>query len=159
MSRLRIAVLFLLLPVFFGCDLRYPEVVVVNRVDALFEVRNISFNGCRWDTVLAFDEATTPKRCPPGEDKIHFQKMDYSTYCPKLAEEGDIDASTPCEDDDEGDATPNGGEEDEIQSSKPLWFNYQTISVKKADYGGFYIFELSREDMEQDFSAPSPYGH
>ena len=44
-------------------------------------------------------------------------------------------------------------------NEEPNWFNYQTISVKKVDYGGFQVFEITLGDMEQDFSVPGPYGH
>jgi len=59
-----------------GCDLAYPEVVVVNRMGAHVLVRNPSFNGCAWSLVLADGEATPPGRCLPGEDRVHFQKLD-----------------------------------------------------------------------------------
>jgi len=41
----------------------------------------------------------------------------------------------------------------------PVWFNYQTISVKSAGYGSFHTFEVTSDDLEQDFSVPGPYGH
>jgi len=59
-----------------GCDLAYPEVVVVNRTGAHILLRTPSFNGCVWDVVLADGDATTPGRCLPGEDRVHFQKLD-----------------------------------------------------------------------------------
>ena len=41
----------------------------------------------------------------------------------------------------------------------PVWFNYQTISVKSVGYGSSHTFEVTSDDMEQDFSVPGPYGH
>jgi len=41
----------------------------------------------------------------------------------------------------------------------PVWFNYQTTSVKSVGYGSFHAFDVERDDVEQDFSVPGPYGH
>jgi len=41
----------------------------------------------------------------------------------------------------------------------PVWFNYQTASVKSVGYGSAHRFEVTSDDMEQDFSVPGPYGH
>jgi len=116
-----------------GCDNAYPEVVIVNNTREGFLVRNPSFNGCLWTTVLAYGEATSPQRCPPGTDRVHFKKFDATSY-----------RST---------ATDAGSE------TLPLWFNYQTVTAHDANYGDFQSIEIRLEDIEQDFSAPGPYGH
>ena len=36
-----------------GCDFEYPEVVVENQTKDQMLVKNPSFNGCIWSTVLA----------------------------------------------------------------------------------------------------------
>lgn len=41
----------------------------------------------------------------------------------------------------------------------PYWFAYQTVSRRRTATGGFEIFELTADDLEQDFSVPGPYGH
>jgi hypothetical protein len=120
-----------------GCDLEYPEVVVVNQTADPILLKNPSFNGCVWNTVLAYGDATSPERCLPGEDHVHFQKLDVSTY-----------GTT-------SDAGGNAGGE----TTSVLWFNYETVSVKKVGYGEFHRFEVTLDDLEQDFSVPGPYGH
>jgi hypothetical protein len=40
-----------------------------------------------------------------------------------------------------------------------VWFNYQTISIESVGYGSSHTFEVTADDMEQDFSVPGPYGH
>jgi hypothetical protein len=121
-----------------ACDLDYPEVVVVNRAADPILLKNPSLSGCVWNVVLANGIATSPGRCLPGSERIHFQKMDAGTYC-----------------------RPQGADvQDEgLTSSVPVWFNYQTRTTKDLDYGQFYLFELTPDDMEQDFSVPGPYGH
>ena len=59
-----------------GCDLEYPEVVVENQTKDQMLVKYSSFNGCIWSTVLAYGAATSPGRCLPGDDHVHFQKFD-----------------------------------------------------------------------------------
>lgn len=117
-----------------ACDLDYPEVVVVNRISPDIVIRDPGFNGCRWNVTLGYGETTVPKRCLPGEDRVHFKKLDLGDWAEGLAE---ADAETP----------------------EPMWFNYQTITVRKADVGDFRVFEVTADDMEQDFSVPGPYGH
>jgi hypothetical protein len=121
-----------------GCELDYPEVVVVNRTEDPVLLKNPSLSGCVWNVVLANGVATSPGRCLPGSDHIHFQKMDADSYCQRQTADGK----------DEG-----------LESDVPVWFNYQTRTVKSIDYGRFYLFELTPDDMEQDFSVPGPYGH
>ena len=112
-----------------GCGSDYPEVVVVNELDESVLVRDVSFNGCKWDTVLAFGEATSPQSCLAGDDRVHFQKL--------VAVEPDPTAV----------------------DGEPVWFNYQTRSFKRVDNGSFSRFVLTPDDLEQDFSVPGPYGH
>jgi len=120
-----------------GCDFAYPEVVIVNRTSEGLLVRNPSFNGCRWTTVLGYGEATTPGRCLSGADRVHFQKLDVAAYA----------------------AAADGGVASDGGVAAPTWFNYQTVSIKQVDYGDFRVFEITPDDMEQDFSIPGPYGH
>lgn len=121
-----------------GCELDYPEVVVVNRTTDPVLVKNPSISGCVWNVVLANAVATSPGRCLPGSDRIHFQKMDTEASCQPQA----VDVH--------GEA---------LASDVPVWFNYQTRTTKSIDYGHFYLFELVPDDIEQDFSVPGPYGH
>ena len=141
-----------------GCDLEYPEVVVVNQTKDQMLVKNPSFNGCIWSTVLAYGAATSPGRCLPGDDHVHFQKFDAEEYCQQQAADGTIAGICPC---DGGaiEAAPNGGVDSGLVNTVPTWFNYQTISTKHIDYGEFRIFTITLDDMEQDFSVPGPYGH
>lgn len=120
-----------------SCSDLYPEVIVVNRTAEHIQIKRISFNGCVWNEVLGYDDATTPGRCLPGEDRVHFQKFNALAY----AEEQEKN------------------EEEGEETGKPAWFNYQTISVYRADYGDFILILITLDDMEQDFSVPGPYGH
>ncbi len=122
-----VAVTALLAMVLGGCDLAYPEVVIVNGTSPQILIRNASFSGCLWATVLELGEATSPGRCLPGEDRVHFEKLDLAAQ------------------------TPGG--------AAPLWFRYQTISVRSAGYRNFERFEITLDDLEQDFGVPGPYGH
>ena len=146
-----------------GCDVAYPEVVVINRLTETIQIRDISFNGCHWDELLVYDQASTIRRCPPGDDHLHFQKFDGQTYRELLDEydaweiccgenaDGDVDV---------GDFDCASLCEEDIPVSKvPLWFNYQTVSVEKVDCGGFYTFIITSDNIEQDFSVTGPYGH
>ena len=42
-----------------GCDYAYPEVVVVNETTETVQLRNLSFNGCAWEELLAYGEFTS----------------------------------------------------------------------------------------------------
>jgi len=126
-----------------GCDLAYPEVVVVNKTTESMQLRHISFNGCLWDTVLAYGESTAVGECLPGEDRVHFERLNAEAYCQDQAEQ-------------DGDSQRTEGEQ---ETAEPFWFAYQTTSVKEVDYGDFRVFEITLNDMEQDFSVPGPYGH
>lgn len=126
------AALFLALAL-VGCDSAYPEVVVVNTTRDRMLLRDVSFNGCLWSGVLAHGEATSPQRCLPGTDRVHFKKLDAAIN-PEPPESG-------------------------VMAQEPVWFSYQTISEHRTDYGDFTRIELTLTDMEQDFSTPGPYGH
>ena len=141
-----------------GCDLEYPEVVVVNQTKDQMLVKNPSFNGCIWSTVLAYGAATSPGRCLPGDDHVHFQKFDAEEYCQEQAADGTLAGICRC---DGGaiEAAPDGGVDSGLVNTVPTWFNYQTISTKHVDYGEFRIFTITLDDLEQDFSVPGPYGH
>jgi hypothetical protein len=117
-----------------GCDLAYPEVVVVNQTAPHFQLRNLSFNGCLWDTVLAHGESTAPARCLPGDDRVHFERFDAAAYDTRR-------------------------EPDSSEHPVPLWFNYQTRTQYRVGYGEFRVFHITLDDLEQDFSVPGPYGH
>jgi hypothetical protein len=150
-------ILMLVSATLVGCDLVYPEVAVVNKTSDPILIKNLSFNGCVWDTVLANDVATSPGRCLPGEDHIHFQKLDAEEYCQEQAQDGTLAGVCPC--DGGVAASRDGGISEGLVNTVPTWFNYQTVTVKKVDYGNFYLFEITLDDMEQDFSVAGPYGH
>jgi len=139
---------------FSGCDLAYPQVVIVNQTAEAIELRDLSFSGCVWNTVLALGEATPVGRCLPGEDRVHFKKLDAAAYCRAQAEDGTIDGLCACDG-----GAPDAGSKQGLTNAVPTWFNYQTISTKHVDYGEFRIFTITLDDMEQDFSVPGPYGH
>jgi hypothetical protein len=138
-----------------GCDLAYPEVVVVNRTADTLLLRNPSFSGCVWHVVLANGAATSPRRCLPGGDRIHFQRLDAEAYCRDRLADCTLPGATACDAGSEPDAGPDA----EPPGTEPIWFNYQTISAKHVAYGGFYRLEVTVDDMEQDFCIPGPYGH
>jgi hypothetical protein len=139
-----------------GCDLAYPEVVIVNRTGEHVLIKNASFNGCAWDSVLAYGDATAPGRCLPGEDRVHFQKHDAEAYCLEQAEDQTLEGVCPC---DRDRSTADAGVDSGLIDEEPRWFNYRTLSIKSAEYGDFRVFEITLDDMEQDFSVPGPYGH
>lgn len=114
-----------------GCDLVYPEVAVVNRTAASIQLRNPTFSGCAWAAVLAYGEATTLEHCLPGADRIHFEKLELGT--------------------------PSDARSD--ATALPVWFRYQTRSPRQVDYGEQQVFEVTADDLEQDFTLPGPYGH
>jgi hypothetical protein len=137
-----------------GCDLAYPEVVIRNKTCAQLQIANPSFNGCVWSTVLADGSSTLPGRCLPGEDRVHFESFEVASTCGVQAGPEAID---------QGGAHDGGGAGPRIDAGKtnraPTWFNYQTVSVHRVGYGEFHIFEITLDDIEQDFSEPGPYGH
>jgi hypothetical protein len=137
-----------------GCDLAYPEVVVQNQTAETVQLRDVSFSGCSWEGVLAFGEATTPGRCLPGEDRVHFQKLDAAAYCRAQAADGTLDGVCPCAGDAADAETPDG-----LSNAEPMWFNYQTVRSRSVAYGDFRRFEITLTGLEQDFSVPGPFGH
>ncbi|MBI5536958.1 MAG: hypothetical protein HY898_29830 [Deltaproteobacteria bacterium] len=139
-----------------GCDSAYPEVVVVNETDERIMLRELSFNGCLWTGVLAYGESTSPQRCPPGSDRVHFKKLDAAKYCQEQAEAGTIDGKGLCE---SGALLPGTPSDSGPTENVPRWFSYQTISEHAVSYGDFRRIEVTLTDMEQDFATPGPYGH
>ncbi len=134
-----------------GCA--YPEVAIVNHAAEHVLLKDLSFRGCAWASVLAYGEATSPRRCLPGEDRIHFRRLDAASYCRDQAEDGTIEGVCPCE--------PDTGEEVDsgLINVEPNWFAYQTRSTRRVEPGEFYLFEITLDEVEQDFSVPGPYGH
>ncbi|HUU04113.1 MAG TPA: hypothetical protein VM425_21930 [Myxococcota bacterium] len=151
-----IVLLAVLMSLAGGCDLAYPETVVVNKLDQHVLVRSLSFNGCLWNSVLAYGDATSPGRCLPGEDRVHFEKFDAAAYCQEQADDGTIAGVCNCDPDQQPDDNPM---DPGLINEVPIWFNYQTISSFRAGYREFHIFEITSDDIEQDFSVPGPYGH
>jgi len=137
---------------FNSCKMAEPEVVIVNKIAPEVLVRNPSFNGVVWNTVLRYGEATKPDRCLRGEGTVHFQKFDAHYYCRRQSEYGLIDSLCIC------DSSWMSTDTDVI-STTPIWFNYKTIKSVVATFGGFQAIELTADDIEQDFSVPGPYGH
>jgi hypothetical protein len=137
---------------FSACQMVEPEVVVINKISPRILVRNPSFNGVVWNTILSYGEATSPRQCLRGEGRVHFQKFDAYTYCRHQAEYGLIDSICMCD-------TSWLSNDTDVISQTPLWYNYQTIAATDAVYGSFHVIELKLDDMEQDFSVPGPYGH
>lgn len=137
---------------FCSCQMVEPEVVIVNKIAPEVLVRNPSFNGVVWNTVLRYGEATAPDRCLRGDGTVHFQKFDAHKYCRSQVEYGLIDSLCMCD-------SSWISHDTDVISSTPLWFNYKTIKSTDATYCGFQVIELTAEDMEQDFSVPGTYGH
>lgn len=137
-----------------GCDLEYPEVVIANKTAEHLELRNPSFSGCVWERVLGYGETTSVARCLPGSDRVYFQKLDVAAYCRQQAPGSAVAAA--CSGDAGGEVAPA-----EVGQGLaiPTFFNYRTVSVKRVELGEFRVFEVTLDDMEQDFSVPGPYGH
>lgn len=135
-----------------SCDCLQPEVVIVNKTAEHILIRNPCFNGIVWNTVLAYGEATPPRRCMDGPGKVHFQKFDAFEYCRGQKEDGTIDSLCSC--DPVSDSIDSG-----LINTTPFFFNYQTLSTIDAVGNGYIVIELKLDDMEQDFSVPGPYGH
>jgi hypothetical protein len=140
-----------------GCELAYPEVAIVNQTADPVLIRNPAFNGCVWNTVLAHGISTSPARCLPGDGHVHFQRLDAVKYCQEQAADGTLSGVCPCD----GGAVPSrdGGVSEGLVNPVPTWFNYRTIAVEHVGYGEFHLVAITLENVEQDFSAPGPYGH
>jgi hypothetical protein len=146
-----------IVPLLGGCALDYPEVAVVNRTQDPVLLEKPSFNGCVWNIVLANGESTSPGRCLPGDDHVHFQMLDAAKYCQNQAKDGTLPGVCSC---DGGAASSrDGGIQEGLVNAVPTWFNYQTIAIEHVEYGHFYRFEITLDAIEQDFSVPGPYGH
>ena len=135
-----------------SCERFQPEVIVVNKTSEHVLIRNPCFNGCVWDIVLAYGEATSPRRCLDGPGKVHFQKFDAFEYCRAQKKDGTIDSLCSCD-------IAHSPVDSGLINTTPFFFNYQTISTIDAEGGGCITIELKLNDMEQDFSVPGPYGH
>ena len=136
-----------------SCFYREPEVVIVNKIGEQVLIRNPSFNGTVWNTVLKYGEATSPRECLPGRDRAHFQKFDPYTYSRTQVEYDLLDSLCFC------DSIEIVLKDSSVISATPLWFNYQTVSEKRASRGDFLVVEITSGNIEQDFSAAGPYGH
>lgn len=134
-----------------GCDLAYPEVIVVNDTSPEVLLRKVSFNGCLWEGVLAYGEATSPGRCLAGEDRVHFEKLDARAYAREQATEGMLDdcGYPGCE------PVPS----EERPDPESIWFAYRSTSTLSAEWGGLHRIEIRLDAIEQDFAVPGPYGH
>lgn len=150
---IRAAVLAAAVAALDGCDLAYPEVVVVNRAGPAVLIRNPSFNGCLWEAVLADGEATAPGFCLPGADRVHFRKLDVAAWCREQVEDGVLDGICLCE------GVPTEPVDPALIDELPRWFAYRTVVVHQVDYGDRVIIELTLAEAEQDFDVPGPYGH
>jgi hypothetical protein len=139
-----------------ACDELYPEVIVINEIGDEVLVRDISFSGCLWDEVLAYGEASSPGRCLPGEDRIHFARFDAKSYCLEQVDDDTIPELCACDPEDQPEEDPL---ETGLVNETPQWFNYQTLTLYRAGSGDLVVVRLTLEDMEQDFSVPGPYGH
>lgn len=149
--------LVLVFTLFLGsCEAFYPEVIVINEIGEAVLVRDISFNGCLWDEVIAYEEATSPGRCLAGADRVHFARIDATSYCRDQVDDGTIPELCFCDPEDEPD---DGPMDPGLINETPEWFNYQTITEYRAETGDLLIVRLVSEDMEQDFSVTGPYGH
>ena len=135
-----------------SCQMADPEIVIVNTIAEDVMVRDPSFGGTVWNTVLRYGEATSPRRCLRGEFRVHFKKIALHDYCRNQARYGMVDSLCMC------DSAWNSSDTGVIGAT-PDWYNYQTISTNEAGFGDFLIVKLTGGDMEQDFSVPGPYGH
>lgn len=132
-----------------SCELINPEVVVQNQLDTPVQIRDLSFNGCKWSVVLAYGESTSVCNCMPGSDRLHFKKFDAQSYFNKILEE--IESG-------EHEYEPTN-DRIGVKLPTPLWFNYRTKTIIDVEYGSFNLIEILPNDIEQDFDTPGPYGH
>ena len=134
-----------------GCQASYPEVVITNRVDDQIVLRDISYRGCLWPVTLQYGESTSPARCLPGHDRIHFKKHDI------CAKGRDLPAGQLLHD---CSALPfeEVAADSADESAPPTWYPYQSDVEYRADYGEFHLIEITTA-IQQDFSAAGPVGH
>ena len=142
----------IVLPFFIFCQMMQPEVMVVNKISPEVLIRNPSFNGVVWNTVLRYEEATSPDHCLRGEEHVRFQTLDAHRYCRGQTRYSLIDSICMC------DSSWLSSDTDVI-SATPLWFNYRTERSFDMQNGEFRVIELTADDTVQDFSVPGPYGH
>ena len=135
-----------------SCMFREPEVVIINRIAPEVLVRNPTINGTIWETVLKYDEASTVSACMAGSGNVHFQSIDFYYFCREHASHSRIDSICMCD-------TSWLSEDTAMFDIRPLWFNYQSISVNEIRNGDFLVIQLTLNDMEPDYSVPGPYGH
>ncbi len=126
-----------------------PQVTVVNGLGEPVQIARISFSGCFWPDILAPDEATSPQRCLPGSDRVHFKRFDAQSYLNKALEDYEKEPEN----------FEPAADRVGFRLPTPLWFNYQTSESFSVEYGGFYLLRVQPGSIEQDFSAPGPYGH
>jgi hypothetical protein len=144
-----VALLALVMALLGACELVNPEVAVQNDLGTPVQIRDISFNGCLWPTVLAPGEATSPCGCTPATERVRFKKFDAQSYVNKVLDDlahGSRDY-------------PPTSDRVGVQLPTPLWYSYRTRSTSELGYGGFQVIHLRPEDIEQDFDVPGPYGH
>ncbi len=137
---------------YLSCQFQDPEVIIINKTSPEIMLRNTSYNGIIWNTVLNFKDATSPRRCLTGKGHVHFQKMDVHDYCRHQTEYGLLDSVCWCD-------TTASIKDSDVIGAEPIWFNYRTISRQEAGFNDLIIFEITLDDIEQDFSISGPYGH
>lgn len=142
---------------FTACELVYPEIIIVNKTAEHVLLKTVSFNGCLWEGVLAYGDATAPGLCLPGSARVHFEKFDASNYCIQQATDGTFEGVCPC--DDEGDTGDTSSTDPGMINTEPFWFNYMTVQSYEADNGDFIRIEITMDEIEQDFDVVGPYGH
>lgn len=144
--------LIIILFLFLGCTQLEPEIVIVNKIGEEFLIVDPSFNGAIWNTVLRYNQATSPQRCMPGKDNVHFKKYDAYSYCRKVTKYNLIDSLCMCD-------SSWVSNDTDIVDAIPIFFNYKTKEIYEAVWTKFLVIEITKENMEQDFSVPGPYGH
>lgn len=132
-----------------ACELVQPEVVVENALPEPAQICCLSISGCYWPDILAPGKTTSPQRCLPGADRVHFKRFDVQSYLDKVLENYQKNPE---------DFEPVGDRVG-FRLPTPLWFNYQTLETFDLEYGSFVVLRIEAGSIEQDFSAPGPYGH
>ncbi len=132
-----------------GCEVFQPQVAVCNRLGDPVEINDISYQECFWPVILLPDECTSPCSCHPGAGRVRFGLFDVQWFVNEIvrcAEEGILELEPA--DDRIGWKLP-----------APVWHNYMTSQQIDVSYGDFRRVDIVRGEIEQDFDAPSPYGH
>lgn len=132
-----------------ACELMQPEVVVQNDLPEPAQICCVSVSGCYWPEILAPGQATSPQRCLPGSDRVHFKRFDAQSYLNKVLEDFE----------EEPENFEPVADRVGFRLPTPLWFNYQTVESFDLEYGSFALMRIEAGSIEQDFSAPGPYGH